>query len=89
MVRCGLKDDRMQHVLLAMKSMAVRVGLLREIVAPVADMIASRRLSATPRPFAIISPCNGAGSCLEDFSPTECAACLRNARYGQPHRKTL
>ena len=29
------------------------------------------------------------GSCLKDFSPSECAAYLVNAGYGQPYRKML
>jgi transposase len=29
------------------------------------------------------------GSCLTEFSPSECAACLANAGYGQPNRKML
>ena len=29
------------------------------------------------------------GSCLKDFSPSECAAYLLNAGYGQPYRKIL
>jgi transposase len=29
------------------------------------------------------------GSCLKDFSPSECAAYLLNAGYGQPYRKML
>jgi len=29
------------------------------------------------------------GSCLKNFSPSECAADLLNAGYGQPYRKTL
>ena len=29
------------------------------------------------------------GACLKDFSPSECAAYLVNAGYGQPYRKML